>query len=97
MPNVQWKWEIGPQVVVSTANFLVLLLGVIGLWFKMQADVAAAKDAVTELRLAFTSMREAQASSTERLVKVETKVDIILPSLQRIELNQRVPGPIRPQ
>lgn len=85
MPNVKWEWSFGPQVLISIANFLVLMVGVVGLFYKMQADIASQRDTVSELKLAVRSFEQGQLRFSERLTAVETKTDIIMPAILRIE------------
>ena len=89
MPGVQWEWKFTPQIIVSGVNLLLMGVGVIGIFIKMQADVSNARDAVTELKQIVVTMREGQALTSDRLTRLETRVDIILPAVQRIEQNQR--------
>jgi len=93
MPQVQWEWKLTPQILVSMANLLVLSIGVIGVFYKLQADVVATQEAVKELRDMTKTTRESQATVSERLVKVETKMDFIIPILQDIKAksDQRPP------
>lgn len=88
MPRVEWEWRFNPQIIISGLNFLVLFLGVVGLWFKMQADVSAARETIGELKAATQELVKANALQGERLTKVETKLEVVLPSLQRIEERQ---------
>lgn len=82
---LQWEWKLTPQILVSVANLLVLSIGVIGVFYKLQADVAATQENVKELREMTKIARESQAIVSERLVKVETKVDFIIPIIQDIK------------
>lgn len=81
--KLRWEWTFSPQTIFAALNFIVLFLGVVGLWFKMQADVTAAKDTVSELKTAVTQLVQSQTAMVERMSKVETKVDIMLPLIQR--------------
>ena len=49
MPQVQWEWKLTPQILVSLANFLLMAVGVVGIFVKMQADIQTARDAVGKL------------------------------------------------
>ena len=92
MPQVQWEWKLTPQILVSLANFLLMAVGVVGIFVKMQADIQTARDAVGKLEILIATMREGQTTMVERVTKVETKVDIMLPAIQRIETNMGRPG-----
>lgn len=85
MPVVQWEWKLTPQILVSMANLLVLSVGVIGVFYKLQADVLATQEAVKELRELTKTARESQTIISERIVKVETKMDFIIPIIQDIK------------
>jgi CHASE3 domain sensor protein len=85
MPSIQWEWKLTPQILVSFANLLVLSIGVVGVFYKLQADVSATQEAVKELRELTKTARESQTIISERLVKVETKMDFIIPILQNIK------------
>lgn len=89
MPTLHWEWKLTPQIVVSVANLLVMLVGVVGIFLKMQSDIGTAREAVTELKAIVVTMREGQALTDGRLIRLETQVGIMLPTVQRIEQNQR--------
>lgn len=95
MPEIKWEWKLGPQLVVSLANFFVLMVGVIGLFVKMQSDIEVGQKAMQEARktivkleLLVSTMQAAQAQMGERTAKLEAQVQIVLNSLQRIESRQ---------
>ncbi|MCL4712149.1 MAG: hypothetical protein KJZ73_12980 [Pseudorhodoplanes sp.] len=89
MPQVEWEWKFSPQTVLSALNLAVILVGVIGLFYKMQSDLTVAKENVLRLEAVVTSLNVKQSELSERSAKTETKVDIILPTVQRIEQSLR--------
>lgn len=87
--SAQWEWKFTPQIIVSAINLLLMGVGVVGIFIKMQADVSNAREAVTELKQIVVTMKEGQNLTSERLIRLETQVGIILPAVKRIEMNQR--------
>jgi len=85
MPQVSWEWKFGPASLLATAQFLVLVVGVGIVWGKADSEREAAHLTVTELKAIVSGLSAAQASANERVTKVETKVDLMLPAIQRIE------------
>ena len=43
---------------------------------------------IAELKTIVATLTQAQSAASERVTKVETKVDLMLPALQRIEARQ---------
>jgi hypothetical protein len=93
MPQVKWEWSFSPQTVISLANFMVIVVGCVGLFYKMQSDLQVAKDNMVRLEQMVFAITSKQADMAERTAKVETKVDIILPAVQRVEQNLRMAAP----
>lgn len=87
--RLQWEWKLSPQTVISAVNLLVISIGVIGLFYKMQSDLLAQKESVERLDKVIQAMTLKQSELSERAIKTETKVDIILPVVQRIEQSLR--------
>ena len=93
MPDLKWEWRVGPHTILSLAQLFAIIVAVIGGFLKMQSDLDQSKLTITELRSIVASVRESQGTQAERITRVETKVDIILPSLQRIEARQMARDP----
>lgn len=88
MPEIKWEWRIGPQTLLSLAQLVAIIVAIIGGFMKMQADISASQQTVTKLESLVSSIRDAQSNQSERVTRVETKVDLIFPTLQRIEARQ---------
>ena len=88
MPEIKWEWKIGPATIVSLAQLVAIVVAVVGGFMKMQADLDASRQTIAKLESLVTSVQGNQISQSERVTRVETKVDMIFPALQRIETRQ---------
>lgn len=92
MPEVKWEWKIGPSTLLQFAQLVAIIVAIFGGFLKMQSDINAQRESIETQRQALsrtnaliTSMETAQSRTTERVTRVETKVDLILPTLQEIQ------------
>lgn len=88
VPDLKWEWRIGPQTLLSLLQLIAIVVAVIGGFLKMQADLDSSSKTISELKSLVATMQTAQTSQAERVTRVETKVDLIFPALQRIESRQ---------
>jgi hypothetical protein len=86
---MQWKWELSPQTFLSGVNLIVISVGVISYFSTKGADIEVSKQQLAELRTVVQTLQSAQASQANLLAETKTKVDIILPLVQKIEDQQR--------
>lgn len=84
MPSIQWEWRIGPQTIISGLNLLVMLIGLVSIFTTLEADVHLAKDQVTELRGAVTTLASSQQQQAVDAASVKAKVDLMLPMVEKI-------------
>jgi hypothetical protein len=85
MPAVQWKWEVGPQTIISGLNLLVMLGGIIAILSGVEADIKIAKEQVADLRSAVATLAIAQSQQAVDSATIRAKVDLILPKIEKIE------------
>ncbi len=92
MPHIQWEWKIGPQTMISAAMLAAMVIGGIKFFFDVETDVRLGQVQVsflqtqnTELRTAVTALLQSQIQTTGELANTKAKVDVILPTVQRIE------------
>jgi hypothetical protein len=88
VPDLKWEWRIGPQTLLSLLQLIAIVVAVIGGFLKMQADLDSSSKTISELKSLVATMQTAQVNQAERVTRVETKVDLIFPALQRIESRQ---------
>jgi peptidoglycan hydrolase CwlO-like protein len=85
MPSIRWDWKSVPAFLLAIAQLIVLIL-VVGAWTGRSAVTQeTAANSIQRLDTMVSQSLKSQAAVTERLVKVETKVDLIFPKLDRIE------------
>ena len=84
MPSVKWEWTIGPQTIISGLNLLVMLGGVIAVMASVETDIRVAKDQVQDLRVAVTTLANAQIKQAVDEASVSAKVDLMLPMVQKL-------------
>lgn len=87
MPDVKWEWRVGPHTVIAIVQLVVIAVAVLGGFLKMQSDLENQRDTITQLRSLVASVQNAQSAQADRVTRVETKVDMMLPMLQRIDSN----------
>lgn len=88
VPDLKWEWRIGPQTLIAIAQLVAIIVAVIGGFLKMQADLDSSRRTIDKLETLVTSVQSAQGNQAERITRVETKVDLLFPALQRIEGRQ---------
>lgn len=88
VPDLKWEWRVGPQTLLSLLQLIAIVVAVIGGFLKMQADLDSSSKTISELKSLVSTMQTAQINQAERVTRVETKVDLIFPALQRIESRQ---------
>ena len=88
MPRMRFEWVWTPQTIFSAITALSIIIGLVGMFFKVQHDIDQAKNDVRELKIAQNALLQSNIMSIERLSKVETMVQMMLPSLRRIEDHQ---------
>lgn len=93
MPEVKWEWRIGPSTVLGFAQLIAIIVAIFGGFLKMQGDIEAQHKNLTQLKVLVSTMERAQALQAERVTRVETKVDLILPALIEIQRQIRGGGP----
>lgn len=93
MPDLKWEWRIGPQTILSVAQLVAIVVAVIGGFLKMQSDLDQSRITISKLEAIVASVKDSQSTQSERITRVETKVDIILPAIQRIESRQMARDP----
>jgi Tfp pilus assembly protein PilN len=84
MPKVRWEWKIGPQTLIGIAQLVAIIVAVIGGFVKMQADIQASNTTIAQLQTIVSSIKDAQARQSDRITRVETKVDLMLPAMREI-------------
>ena len=84
MPNVQWEWKVGPQVLISFANLCVMMGGLVYVFATMESDVRLAKEQVTDVRAAVTILATAEQQQAVDSASVKAKVDLILPMVEKL-------------
>jgi len=92
MPTITWKWEAGPATILMLLQVLLLVVGVVGGFMKMESDIQAQNSvslqqasAIEAIRTTARTNARTQNELSERLTRVETKVDMILPAVQAIK------------
>ncbi len=85
MPHVQWKWEVGPQTVISGLSLMVMLGGVLSIVFGIAADIRIAQSQVADLRASVTTIINVQQQQAVDNAGVRAKVEVMLPAVQKIE------------
>ncbi len=85
MPSVQWEWKVGPQTIISGISLLVMLAGILSVIFGVEADIRIAQSQVADLRAAVTTIISVQQQQAIEAAGVRAKVEVILPSVQKIE------------
>jgi Tfp pilus assembly protein PilN len=88
IPEINWEWKISPGTIIGAVQLLAIVIAIGGGFIKMQADLNAQQLTIAKLESLIASVREVQIGQNERVTRVETKVDIILPTLMRIESRQ---------
>jgi len=88
VPDLKWEWRVGPQTLLSLLQLVAIVVAVIGGFLKMQADLDSSSKTISELKSLVATMQTSQFNQAERVTRVETKVDLIFPALQRIESRQ---------
>ena len=90
--NLEWDGKIGPASIVSLIGALSVLvtLGIVWGTTTSRIDAAAnkadeVKTTTLELAKGSTLRDQRVAAQAERLGKIETSVQFIVPALQRIE------------
>jgi hypothetical protein len=84
MPNVQWEWKLGPQVIISGLNLLVMLAGIIYALASIETDVKTEKEQVAEVRSTLITLGTAQQQQAVDGATVRAKVDLILPMVEKL-------------
>lgn len=93
VPEIKWEWRMGPSTILAAAQLAAIIVAIFGGFLKMQSDLEGQRVTVSKLELLIASMKDAQFAQSERVTRVETKMDIILPSIQRIEARQMARDP----
>lgn len=84
MPEVKWEWRIGPGTILQLVQLVAIIVAIFGGFMKMQSDLEAQHETITQLQTIVKTVSNAQLVQAERVTRVETKVDLILPTLQDI-------------
>lgn len=82
---IWFKNEEHLRTLFAGAQLVAIIVAIFGGFVKLQFDLDAQKQLVAKLETAIMSLRDTQRNAAERLTRVETKVDLMLPTLQRIE------------
>ena len=85
LPDIKWEWRIGPQTALSLAQLIAIIVAIFGGFLKMQGDLEAQRESVTQLKVLVGTIQRSQSERADRLTRVETKVDLILPALSDIQ------------
>ena len=92
MPHIQWEWKIGFQTVISGLMLATMLGGFMKFFWDFEADMRVAQTQLmtvqsqaNRLEIAIAALIQAQIATTGDLAATKAKVDIILPTVQRIE------------
>lgn len=82
-PKTSEQWYKVSQIIIGTANLIMMLLGIIGVWFRVSADLDVAKNDIKEMKASITLLAGAQSAALERLTRTETKVDLLFQRRQQ--------------
>jgi hypothetical protein len=85
MPTITWEWKISPMTVLAGLQLLGIIVAIIGGFYKMQADKDAQAATIAQLRDNVTTEQTLLYAQGDRLTRVETKVDMMLPTIQEIQ------------
>lgn len=88
VPELKWEWKVWPSTILAAVQLVAIIVAVAVGFTKMQYDNESQKVTNGKFEILISSMRDAQMSQSERITRVETKMDIIIPSIQRIEARQ---------
>ena len=90
--NLKWDGRVGPGAVVSLGGALLILAGLGVTWGNTVSKIDAAATLAAEAKAAAKEVSDGAvkrdqrlASQAERLGKIETSIQFIVPALQRIE------------
>ena len=82
---MQWEWKVGPQTIISGLSLLVMLGGVLSIFFGIEADIKIAQSQVADLRASVTTIINVQQQQAIEAAGVRAKVEVMLPAVQKIE------------
>ena len=92
MPTIQWEWKIGPQTIISGLMLAVMIWGGIKFFVDVAYDVKLAHQEISfmqtqnvEMRTEMNAIVTRQRQVITDLADTKGKVDVILPTVQRIE------------
>ena len=83
--QIKWEPKYGPAFITGVVQIVIMLITGAILWTNLQNDVKAANvkiDALDKVSDRTTDLLRMQES---RLIKSETAIEFIIPSLKRIE------------
>ena len=79
--HLEWEWKVGLQTVIS----FLMLIAMCGGIFTFYSDLKQAEASVVELKSSVSTLQAGQNRAAIEQADTKAKVDLILPSLQRIE------------
>lgn len=91
--DLKWNGEIGPAAIIGFIGSLSVLVTVGMLYGKMDSKLDTTASTAAEAKVAITVAQQQASSQAERLGRVETAVNFIVPTLQRIEAKLEPPSP----
>lgn len=80
----QWENKFGPASLLAVAQLVVLCIGGVYTYAKLEATASSTKDAADSLRIAVSRQRDRSDQINERLIKVETNLIAISDSLRAV-------------
>ena len=80
-----WKWDLSPQTIISVLNLGAIVFGLFSYFATRGADFEVQKQQLQELRTVVATLQATQASQALLLAETKTKVDMLLPLVQKIE------------
>lgn len=81
----KFKWEYGPAFLGAVINALVFIIGFLAIWFNLPSDLKAANAQIVEMKSTIATLIDATNKHENRMIKTETALDFIVPTLKRIE------------
>lgn len=83
--NIQWRGDIGPAFLAILIQTLVLFGGGIAVYTRLSDTVDVTKNQIIELKNVTNTLKDTQFASQERVAKVETSLNFVASSLDRLD------------
>lgn len=70
MPKIEWRIDAGHML-----SILMLLIGAVALWIKLDSEVIYLKEAYADLRQAINFVQRSQAGLDRKVTRLETQME----------------------